>query len=345
MLCHFDRPMKVLHLPMGRHMIAMSRSLRASGVDSYSCHFRKPSMNFKPDICLRLEKLASRKRQQARVQFLKRAMRLYDVFHFHFGMTILPDFSDLPLLKQMGKKLVVQHRGSDVRMASIAQRCGNPYVRIKPGEKRDEDRIVAKLRRLSAFIDHAIVADYELLAYIKPYYKHVHIVPNGIELDSFKPVYPSPLQAKPLIIHAPTNESLKGTDYVLAAIKRLRRKGIPFDFQLIHDVSHRKAIEMYSKADIVIDQLCIGSYGVFSMEAMALGKPVICYIRDDVASHYPPGLPIVNATPETLYDKLKMLCRHPSRCYRYGIQGRKYVEQHHDIQKTSQRLKSIYSLL
>jgi glycosyltransferase involved in cell wall biosynthesis len=345
MLCHFGQPMRVLHLPMGRHMIAMSRSLRTSGIDSHSCHFRKQSMNFKPDICLGLEKLASRERKLAREQFLARAMRQYDVFHFHFGMTFLPDFSDLPKLKQMGKKLVVQHRGSDVRMASMAKRYGNPYVRVKPGEKRDENNIIAKLRQLSAFIDHAIVADYELLTYIKPYYKHVHIVPNGVELGSFKPAYPSPLQSKPLIIHAPTNESLKGTDYVLAAIKRLRRKGIPFDFQLIHDVGHRKAIEMYRKADIVIDQLCIGSYGVFSIEAMALGKPVICYIRDDVASHYPPGLPIVNATPETLYDKLKMLCRHPSRRYQYGVQGRKYAEQNHDIRKISQLLKNIYSRL
>ena len=37
-----------------------------------------------------------------------------------------------------------------------------------------------------------------------------------------------------------------------------------------------------AKADVIVDQLRCGSHGVFAVEAMATGKPVLCYIRDEL---------------------------------------------------------------
>ncbi|GAK00997.1 hypothetical protein JCM19055_4134 [Geomicrobium sp. JCM 19055] len=46
-------------------------------------------------------------------------------------------------------------------------------------------------------------------------------------------------------------------------------------------------MKAYQKATVVIDQLRIGSYANLTMESMALGKPVICYVREDLVSKFP----------------------------------------------------------
>lgn len=337
--------MKVLHLPVGRQMIEMCAALRQIGIDATSCHFRERNVPLQPDLCLHLERMNSDERKKARRAFLVEAVKHYDVFHFHFGETFFKDRSDLEFLKKHGKKLVVQHRGSDVRMLSIARRFDNPYVRVKGGRRREEKQIIRKLNELSRYIDHAIVADHELRPYIQKHYKHIHILRQFITLDKFIPVYPSKQNNKPLIIHAPTNNYLKGTEYVLKAIGRLRNKGLPFDFQIIENMTHNEAIRCYRKADIIIDQLLQGSFGVFALEGMALGKPVVCFIRDELKDKYPSGLPIVNANPTTCYDVLKNIVKRPNFRYQIGVAGRNYVEKFYDSRKLGEELKTIYTKL
>ncbi|MGW8823305.1 glycosyltransferase family 4 protein [Paenibacillus sp. JNUCC32] len=337
--------MKVLHLPVGRQMIEMCNAVRQIGVDATSCHFRERSVLIQTDQCLHLERLSGSERKRQREKFLVEAVKHYDVFHFHFGETFFKDRSDLAFLKSHGKKLVVQHRGSDVRMLSIARSFDNPFVRVKSGRRREEKNIIHKLNELSKYIDHAIVADYELFPYIEKYYKHTHVLRQFITLDKFNPVYPSKKNDKPLIIHAPTNTYLKGTEYVLEAIERLRKKKIPFDFRLIENVTHEEAIHSYRRADIIIDQLLQGSFGVFGLEGMALGKPVVCFIRDDLKRKYPPSLPIVNANPTTCYDVLKHLIKRPLLRHSIGLAGRKYVEKYYDSRNLAEELKLIYTEL
>jgi len=240
---------------------------------------------------------------------------------------------------------VMQHRGSDVRMLSVARSFNNPWVRIKEGKKREEEEIRKRLRLLSKHIDHAIVADHELLAYIEPYYKHIHLLRQSIDLSKFEPVYPSVNQRKPLIIHAPTHKYVKGTEYVLQAIEQLQSDGLKFSFQLIEGLTQEEAIRRYREADIVIDQLLQGSFGVFSLEAMALGKPVVCYIRKDLIPTYPQPLPIVNANPITVYEKLKTLINDPELRRSLGEQGRKYVVEHHNWIVQAKELVDIYKKL
>lgn len=337
--------MKVLHLPVGKQMIEMCKALRQIGVDATSCHFRERNVPLQPDQCLHLERLSNSDRMKKREAFLAEAVKHYDVFHFHFGETFLKDRSDLAFLKKHGKKLVVQHRGSDVRMLSIARSFDNPYVRVKSGQRREEKQIVNKLKELSQVIDHAIVADHELRPYIRKYYKNIHELRQFITLDKFSPQYPLKQIDKPLIVHAPTNLYLKGTEYVLQAIKRMRRKGLSFDFQLIEGLTHAEAIRSYRKADIIIDQLLQGSFGVFGLEGMALGKPVVCYIREELKDKYPPNLPIVSANPATCYDVLKRLVRKPDLRHKLGAAGRKYVEKYYDSRKLAEELKEIYKKL
>jgi len=335
--------MKVLHLPYGGQMVTLCSALRDVGVEATSCHFERSNFRFAPDVCLDLQDVPPPGRGAVRQQFFRWAVSEFDVFHFHCGLTFFPDHSDLELLRKLGKKVVIQHRGSDVRRLSVARAFGNPYVQVK---EPDEGRIVAKLQTLSAWIDHAIVADHELLPYVKDFYKQVHLVRQAIDLKRFEPIYPSSADGSvPIVMHAPSHPIVKGTMYVRNAMWRLAREGVPFRFALLQKVPYEEAIRRYKQADVIVDQLCIGSFGIVSLEGMALGKPVVCYIRDGLRETYPEDLPIVNADPKSLHETLRELLSKPERLRELGLRGRSYVERNHDSSVIAAQLAELYRRL
>ena len=120
------------------------------------------------------------------------------------------------------------------------------------------------------------------------------------------------------------------------------QKEVPLDYRRVQQLSHQQAVQLYKQADIIIDQILCGAYGNLSVEAMALGKPVICYIRPDLVDHYPKNLPIVSANPDTLFDVLKDLIRDQERRSHLGRLGRSYVEEYHDASKVIHQLINIY---
>jgi len=333
--------LKVIHLPYGIGISALSQALRTQGIDATSCSLRNHHYAYMADIRMHFD--PSEKGDELRTAFFMEAVKKYDIFHFHFGETFFPDRRDLDIIKNYGKKMVVNHRGSEVRMLSVARSFNNPYVHVKRSWT-DEKKIHANLKLLSTYIDHSIVNDFELSPYVEPYYKKIHVLPHAIDADQFQPHYPSE-DFRPLIVHAPSRREIKGTEFVLAAVERLTKKGFNFDFRLIEGLPHTEALKLYQQAAIVIDQLQIGAYGHLSVEAMAMGKPTVCFIREDLRNSYPSDLPIVSANPETIYDVLKNQLRHPERWKRLGEQGRIYVRNHHNLDKVAQKLIKIYKEL
>lgn len=335
--------MKVLKFPVGIQMVTSSRALNEIGVDSTSVQFTPHLFGYRPDLCLDVGSLPTLQAKEKIKQFLTNAAKEYDIFHYHDLPASLYYLNpiDLQVFKESGKPMVIQHEGSEVRRLSIARSFGNPYVKVR-NYWSNEQKITERLNKWSKLFDHAIVADYELYHYIKNVYKNIHIIRQAINLTEFPTCYPSPENSTPLIVHAPSDKTLKGTDYLIDAVKQLEEEGIDFKFQLIEKMPYTRAKEIYQKADIIVDQLCIGSFGNFSLEGMAMGKPVICYIRDDLWATYPPGLPIVNANPNTIYSQLKNLILDGEQRRKIGIQGRQYVEKYHNATDIACQLKELY---
>jgi len=322
-------------------MLELCKALRSKGIEATSCHFDEHPFKFEPDICLKLNGLPKKERIERIEQFFEESIKKYDIFHFHFGETFFPDKRDLEILKRAGKKMVVHHHGSDIRLLSMATE-NNPYVQVKP--EWTEEKIHTNLSILSNYIDHAIVQDYELEPYISDAYKHVHVIPHAIDTTQFNIHYPKLKKTPPLVVHIPSSRKLKGTEYVLQAVQEVKRSGLPIKFRLLEGLSNERAKQLMAEADIVIDQLRIGASGYVSSEAMALGKPVICYIREDLVEKYP-GLPIVNANPDNIAEVLTDLLKHPNRWGLLGAKGRAYIKQHHNPTKLINKYLDIYKRL
>jgi glycosyltransferase involved in cell wall biosynthesis len=143
-------------------------------------------------------------------------------------------------------------------------------------------------------------------------------------------------------VHAPSSRSKKGTEHVLAACAQL-----DVELELIEGLDHREAFERYREADIVVDQLNAGWYGVFAIEAMALGKPVVTFLHEEAVRRteeaFGVEVPIVSANADTLVDVLRPLVASPEERRRIGAASRTYVELVHDVERVADRLLDLYA--
>jgi hypothetical protein len=106
--------------------------------------------------------------------------------------------------------------------------------------------------------------------------------------------------------------------------------------------NYKKAFEIYKTADIIVDQILIGTYGVFAIESMAMGKPVITYISDEMKEKLPSELPIVSGSVQSVESVLEELIKDGVLRREKGIAGRKYVEDYHDYRYCACILRDIY---
>jgi glycosyltransferase involved in cell wall biosynthesis len=238
-----------------------------------------------------------------------------DVFHFYFGLTLVPARLQFPILKATGRKSVFHFLGSDIRGKTPEQ--------------------LAYARRADA----RVVGSYDAARWVPG----AEVIPPGIDLDRYAPS-PGRGGERPLVVHAPSRKGSKGTEFVEAACAQL-----PVDLDVVHGVPHDEAVERYRRADLVVDQLNAGWYGVFALEAMALGKPVVTYLHDEPVRRteeaFGVTVPIVNATKETLRDVLERLVADPTELRRRGEASRAYVEAVHDDEKIADRLLDLYARL
>lgn len=267
----------------------------------------------------------------------------YDIFHYHLGVPLYSDMSDLVELKSLGRKRVMQHWGNDVRLKSLAQKK-SPFL-LDPCNPLSDALMDEKLKRLGELIPTVIIQDFELLDYVKNYYMNIYVLPLMFDVTGTQTSYPNPETKIPLIIHAPTQPSFKGTVFIESTLDLLQKNGFPLRYKRIENMSHAEAMQVYREADIVIEQVLVGTYGTFAVEAMSLGKPVIGYIREDLIETFPATLPIISADPVTLYHRLIPYLLDGNLRYTTGIKSREYAQMRHDIMNVIPTLLSIYDVV
>ena len=111
-------------------------------------------------------------------------------------------------------------------------------------------------------------------------------------------------RAVPLVVHAPSNPQLKGTAVVEEVLRPLvERRAV--EFRLVTGLPPDEAAALIADADVVVDQLLLGLYGVLACEAMARGTLVLGRLGDALRSRVDREVPIVEVTPRTLAETLE----------------------------------------
>lgn len=315
--------------------------LRAIGEKARMVVWRKNPFGYKYDFCLNISKNKWLAPWYAIKLFFYSiyATIKYDVFHFHFTHSLIPHCLDLKMLRALKKRVFMEYHGSDIRW--IYNRITPKYCppEVIPAES---DRKKTLNKKINETVDGIVLHDNELRKHLyNPERESVYIIPLRVDVHKFTPLYPDIECKKPLIVHAPSHFKIKGSQYVLDAIENLKQK-YNFDFTLVEGKTQEEAFKIYQHADIIIDQLILGTYGVFAIEAMSLGKPVICYVSDDIINEFPDSMPIVNANINNIEQQIEKLINEPNLRHDLGVRGREYAENYHDYKIIANAQKQLY---
>jgi len=308
--------LRVVHCPVNTAGVPWANvvALRRRGVDAKLIVFSRYKLH--PEADWSLERRGGLVRSQAtQWRTLLRLVPHTDIFHFYFGLTLVPRSVQFPILRAFGKKSVMHYLGSDIR--------GKAPAELTFGRKAGAQ----------------VVGSYDAIRWVP----EAEFIPPGIDVRAVEPSPPS-ARSRPVILHAPSSRRRKGTDEVIAACE-----GLDADLVLVEGLHHAEAFERYRDADIVVDQLNAGWYGLFAIECMALGKPVVSFLHEEAVRRteweLKEHVPIVRATKGDLRAKLEQLVASPAERERIGAESRAYVERVHDLERVADRLLALYARL
>jgi hypothetical protein len=166
----------------------------------------------------------------------------------------------------------------------------------------------------------------------------------NVDVEAFEPVLPA-TDGPITLLHAPSDEAIKGTPFILEAVERLKQRW-PIKLVLVRGLPHAEAVKLYRQADLVIDQVLAGWYGGFAVEAMALGKPVACYVRETDLGHVPEAmrrdLPLLRLNVPTLEADLEALFQQRQEWPEWGRRARHYVLRWHHPRRIATAMARAY---
>lgn len=282
-----------------------------------------------------------------------------DRLHFYCDRGILPsrghfgfDYTELYIYKALGIPVIFWTYGADIRNERTCREMGEPNCCTdcdRPGiycicNQVESFRKIARLKSLSVAI-FAGMGD--MFGYTPGSRDDTYFWPIDLAAEGgrkYLPCFPSPAQQGPIrIVHASNHRRFKGTEHLIKAVNALKAEGTDLELILVEGQSNQEALSLYRSADIIFDQCLMGNYGYFSLEAMALGKPVMCFIRKpDAYLLAPKECPIINTTAPTIKEDLKKLLANKQDLEKIGKNGRKYIEKYFTMEAFAQRMARVY---
>ncbi len=249
------------------------------------------------------------------------------------------------LVRMVGVSIIVAPHGGDViyrdrfiNRYDVIDRMQRDY----PAWDLVENSVVARARvelfcRYAAFV---LGADSFLQRYLPR--KDLVFKYFPMDCDALRPADGNVTNSPPVVIHAPNHRLIKGTDYLLDAIDRLQGAGVSCTLELVEQVPRLEAQRRYRESDIIADQFCIGAFGVFAVEGLALGKPVLSYLDQEHLGDPVFNLPIVNTNRENIVAVLAVLLQLPVLRKRIGQAGRAAVERYQSVPALAEVWNRIY---
>jgi hypothetical protein len=245
------------------------------------------------------------------------------------------------LLKLANVKVLVMPYGSDVQNMTrspnhlFKDAISSDYPNLRMRRKR----IAAQIDLWTRYADH-VIGGCEWVDYMF-HWNTLMTAHFSIDTESWEACDDGPAGAGSAlrVLHAPNHRAIKGTQYFVDAVRELREAGADIELIILERMSNDEVRRVMATVDIVADQLIVGWYAMFALEAMAMGKPVLCYIRADLEELYitkgllaPGELPVIKCTPLTVKQKLKELNEDPNMLREIGKRSRTYAVKHHSIE-------------
>jgi len=241
----------------------------------------------------------------------KHGLDNFDIYHLEGGMSFFRDGRDVKRLKSMGRKIVSNYHGLDLRMRGA-------------------------IRPVWDATDLHTTCEFDLFLR----FPEIEYLFLPFDPDLVPPALPGTDRIR--ICHAPRIRSVKGTEQVIGTVERLSSTH-PVDLVLIENVPHATAMAMKAGCQISIDQVADGDmgYGVNSLESLSMG---ICTVTNLSAAYeeFIPDHPFFTVTPGNLERRLKELLEDRELRLRHAAAGPSWIRKRHHWKTVAEHLHKRY---
>ncbi|TCO17572.1 glycosyltransferase involved in cell wall biosynthesis [Kribbella steppae] len=321
-----------------------ARTVPGVSAVSFALH-RKGQFQFRTDYGVPLAWFGQPRWQRAQEQHVVGSYThvLVESLRPIFGARGFPDASaDIAALRAAGVNVGLLFHGSDIRLPSrhAKRERWSPFI---PGDDLTE-RLESQARRHAELVESlglpVFVSTVDLLDDVPDAQWLPVAIDPGPWQQAARPLFTG---ERPVVVHVPSNAQLKGTDRIDAVLTELHDSGV-LEYRRITGVPHNGMPAVIGDADIVVDQLRIGLYGVAAAEALAAGRIVVSYVGDAVRQRVRTltgrEVPIVEVDPDTLGDVLTGLIADCDAAAERAAAGPGYVTELHDGSRSAEALTS-----
>ena len=99
------------------------------------------------------------------------------------------------------------------------------------------------------------------------------------------------------------------------------------------------------EADIYVDQLIWGGYGVAAQQALQMGKVVVAYMNPEILKLFEGDLPVQNATINNLAEVLEKLITNRELREQISTQSLLFYETTHEPGNVAKKMLATYQKL
>ena len=265
-----------------------------------------------------------------RVSLLASAIRRHDVFILSSDTWVHRSL-DLPLLRLMGKRIVVVFTGSDHRPPYLDGWFGVGSADTDYGAlARSTRKVRSRVLMAERYADEIVALPASAHFHTRPIVDFLRVgIPSAL-LDASGEGGPSPFRGEGVrVLHSASNAVGKGTDLVRAAIGELKAAGLAIDYHEILRRPHSEVLNALQYCDFVVDEVFSDTpMAAFAAEAAAMGKPAVVtgyyaeMSADRRAESVPPSL---FEPPDRLRGAIERLVRDETFRRELGDRARAFV--------------------
>ncbi|WP_214465758.1 hypothetical protein [Microbacterium flavescens] len=251
-------------------------------------------------------------------------------------------------LQSRGIAVALLFHGSDIRTPSVhAEReRDSPFRDGRYADTARLEEIAARNHELIARTGAPVlVSTPDLLEHV-PQATWLPVVVD-VELWGRATSDPPLKRERPVVVHAPSNAGLKGSDLIGETLRGLDADGL-LEYRELRGIPAADMPAHYGAADIVLDQFSLGIYGVAACEAMAAGRLVISHVsestRAEVRDRTGLELPILETRAESLAATLRGVIADRGGSAAFAARGPSFVAAVHGGEQSARVLGGFLGL-
>ncbi len=245
--------------------------------------------------------------------------------------------ADVHALAAAGKRVALLLHGSEIREPAVhaARDANSPFAREEfAAETRKRAVHTGIVHEGLAGLDPEefprFVASPDLLAFLP----HATWLPFTLARGWFRPAPPVLERDRPVVVHAPTNDVLKGTDRIDPVLERLDAQG-RIEYRRLRGVPPSAVMGYLRDTDVLVDQVTVGNPGVLAAQAMAAGRLVVAHLAPATRSLMGHGDPVVESGPDDLEQVILAVLDDRAAARRRAAAGAAYARAVHDGRRSA----------